>query len=109
MLVIDKKKDIGVLKSMGAEEGTLFRVFLWQGIYISLIGGGIGILCSILLVWSQQFFEWFSMENAIVSAYPVELLWSDILLTILTIVFLGTTISLYPASKASKTHIKAIN
>jgi ABC-type lipoprotein release transport system permease subunit len=109
MLVIDKKKDIGVLKSMGAEEGTLFRVFLWQGIYISLIGGGIGILCSILLVWSQQFFEWFSMENAIVSAYPVELLWSDILLTISTIVFLGTTISLYPASKASKTHIKAIN
>ena len=109
MLVIDKKKDIGVLKSMGAEEGTLFRVFLWQGIYISLIGGGIGILCSILLVWSQQFFEWFSMENAIVSAYPVELLWSDILLTVLTIVFLGTTISLYPASKASKTHIKAIN
>ncbi len=109
MLVIDKKKDIGVLKSMGAEDGTLFRVFLWQGIYISLIGGGIGILCSILLVWSQQFFEWFSMENAIVSAYPVELLWSDILLTILTIVFLGTTISLYPASKASKTHIKAIN
>tara|TARA_Y100000385_G_scaffold191866_1_gene198430 strand:+ start:5804 stop:7018 length:1215 start_codon:yes stop_codon:yes gene_type:complete len=109
MLVSDKKKDIGVLKSMGAEDGTLFRVFLWQGIYISLIGGGIGILCSILLVWSQQFFEWFSMENAIVSAYPVELLWSDILLTILTIVFLGTTISLYPASKASKTHIKAIN
>lgn len=109
MLVIDKKKDIGVLKSMGAEEGTLFRVFLWQGIYISLIGGGIGILCSILIVWSQQFFEWFSMENAIVSAYPVELLWSDILLTVLTIVFLGTTISLYPASKASKTHIKAIN
>ena len=109
MLVIDKKKDIGVLKSMGAEEGTLFRMFLWQGIYISLIGGGIGILCSILLVWSQQFFEWFSMENAIVSAYPVELLWSDILLTVLTIVFLGTTISLYPASKASKTHIKAIN
>ncbi len=109
MLVIDKKKDIGVLKSMGAEDGTLFRVFLWQGIYISLIGGGIGILCSILLVWSQQFFEWFSMENAIVSAYPVELLWSDILLTILTIVFLGTTISLYPASKASKTHIEAIN
>ena len=38
MLVIDKKKDIGVLKSMGAEEGTLFRVFLWLGIYISLIG-----------------------------------------------------------------------
>ena len=109
MLVIDKKKDIGILKSMGAEEGILFRVFLWQGTYIALIGGGIGILCSMVLVWSQQYFEWFSMENAIVSAYPVELLWSDVMLTILTIVFLGTTISLYPAYKASKTPINAIN
>ena len=109
MLVIDKKKDIGILKSMGAEEGILFRVFLWQGTYIALIGGGIGILCSMVLVWSQQYFEWFSMENAIVSAYPVELLWSDVMLTILTIVFLGTNISLYPAYKASKTPINAIN
>ena len=109
MLVIDKKKDIGILKSMGAEEGILFRVFLWQGNYIALIGGGIGILCSMVLVCSQQYFEWFRMDNAIVSAYPVELLWSDVMLTILTIVFLGTTISLYPAFKASKTPINAIN
>ena len=109
MLVIDKKKDIGIIKSMGAEEGILFRVFLWQGTYIALIGGGIGILCSMVLVWSQQYFEWFSMENAIVSAYPVELLGSDVMLTILTIVFLGTSISLYPAYKAAKTPINAIN
>jgi ABC-type lipoprotein release transport system permease subunit len=109
MLVIDKKKDIGILKSMGAEEGTLFWVFLWQGTYSALIGGGIGILCSILLVWSQSYFEWFALENAIVSAYPVDLLWSDVTLTVLTILFLGSSISLYPAFKASKTSINAIN
>ena len=109
MLVIDKKKDIGMLKSMGAEEGTLVWVFLWQGTYIALIGGGIGILCSILLVWSQSYFEWFALENAIVSAYPVDLLWSDVTLTVLTILFLGSSISLYPAFKASKTPINAIN
>jgi lipoprotein-releasing system permease protein len=109
MLVIDKKKDIGMLKSMGAEEGTLFWVFLWQGTYIALIGGGIGVLCSILLVWSQFYFEWFALENAIVSAYPVDLLWSDVTLTVLTILFLGSSISLYPAFKASKTPINAIN
>lgn len=109
MLVIDKKKDIGILKSMGAEEGTLFWVFLWQGTYIALIGGGIGILCSILLVWSQSYFEWFALENAIVSAYPVDLFWSDVTLTVLTILFLGSSISLYPAFKASKTPINAIN
>ena len=109
MLVIDKKKDIGILKSMGAEESTLFWVFFWQGTYIALIGGGIGILCSILLVWSQSYFEWFALENAIVSAYPVDLLWSDVTLTVLTILFLGSSISLYPAFKASKTPINAIN
>jgi lipoprotein-releasing system permease protein len=109
MLVIDKKKDIGILKSMGAEEGILFRVFMWQGTYIALIGGGIGILCAMILVWSQSYFEWFEMENAIVSANPIELLWSDVTLTLLTILFLGTSISLYPAFKASKTPINAIN
>ena len=109
MLVLDKKKDIGILKSMGAQASTIRKVFLWQGSYIAIIGGGVGILLASLLVLSQQYFGWFKLENAIVEAYPIELLFKDLLLTFVTVSALGYLISIYPARKASKTPISKIN
>ncbi len=109
MLVLDKKKDIGVLKSMGAEEAVIRKVFVWQGSYIALIGGGIGLVLAILVVLGQQQFGWLQIENSIVEAYPVQLLFKDVFLTFVTVSFLGYIISLYPAIKAGKTEIKQLN
>jgi lipoprotein-releasing system permease protein len=109
MLVLDKKKDISILKSMGATEQTIRRVFMWQGSYIAIIGGGVGVLLASVLVWSQEYFGWFTMDNAMVMEYPVELLLNDVLLTFGTVVLLGYLISIYPARKASKTPISNIN
>jgi lipoprotein-releasing system permease protein len=109
MLVLDKKKDIGVLKSMGAEEGTIRKVFVWQGSYIALLGGGVGLILALLLVLGQQQFGWLQIENSIVDAYPVKVLFKDVFLTFLTVSILGYLISLYPASRAAKTEIKQLN
>ncbi len=109
MLVLDKKKDIGILKSMGAEEAVIRKVFVWQGSYIAIIGGAVGILLAAALVVSQQYFGWLNIQNAIVEDYPVKLLAKDILLTFVTVSVLGYLISLYPAYKASKTAISNIN
>ncbi|MFT6176389.1 MAG: ABC-type lipoprotein release transport system permease subunit [Bacteroidia bacterium] len=109
MLVLDKKKDISILKSMGTTEQTIRRVFMWQGSYIAIIGGGVGVLLASVLVWSQEYFGWFTMDNAMVMEYPVELLLNDVLLTFGTVVLLGYLISIYPARKASKTPISNIN
>lgn len=109
MLVLDKKKDIGILKSMGAEESTIRKVFVWQGSYIALIGGAVGILLAIGVVLSQQYFGWLNIQNAIVEDYPVKLLFKDIVLTFVTVSVLGYLISIYPAYKASKTAITNIN
>lgn len=109
MLVLDKKKDISILKSMGTTEQTIRRVFMWQGSYIAIIGGGVGVLLASTLVWSQEYFGWFTMDNAVVMEYPVELLFNDVLLTFGTVVLLGYLISIYPARKASKTPISNIN
>lgn len=109
MLVLDKKKDISILKSMGTTEQTIRRVFMWQGSYIAIIGGGVGVLLASTLVWSQEYFGWFTMDNAVVMEYPVELLFNDVLLTFGTVVLLGYLISIYPARKASKTAISNIN
>lgn len=109
MLVLDKKKDIGILKSMGAEESTIRKVFVWQGSYIAIIGGAVGILLAIGVVLSQQYFGWLNIQNAIVEDYPIKLLFKDIVLTFVTVSVLGYLISLYPAYKASKTAITNIN
>ena len=109
MLVLDKKNDISILKSMGTTEQIIRRVFMWQGSYIAIIGGGVGVLLASVLVWSQEYFGWFTMDNAMVMEYPVELLLNDVLLTFGTIVLLGYLISIYPARKASKTPISNIN
>jgi ABC-type lipoprotein release transport system permease subunit len=109
MLVLDKKNDISILKSMGTTEQIIRRVFMWQGSYIAIIGGGVGVLLASVLVWSQEYFGWFTMDNAMVMEYPVELLLNDVLLTFGTVVLLGYLISIYPARKASKTPISNIN
>ena len=109
MLVLDKKNDISILKSMGTTEQIIRRVFMWQGSYIAIIGGGVGVLLASVLVWSQEYFGWFTMDNAMVLEYPVELMLNDVLLTFGTVVLLGYLISIYPARKASKTPISNIN
>ena len=109
MLVLDKKKDIGILKSLGAQATTIRKVFLWQGSYIAIIGGGVGIILASILVLSQEYFGWFKMQNAIVDAYPIELLFKDVFLTFATVSILGYLISIYPARKAGKSPISNIN
>jgi lipoprotein-releasing system permease protein len=56
MVVLDKKKEIAVLKAMGASDSALLRAFLYQGAIIGLIGGSIGLalglsFCKVLLVY----------------------------------------------------------
>lgn len=109
MLVLDKKKDIGILKSMGAGEDTMRKVFMWQGSYIAIIGGASGILLAAALVLAQEYFGFITMDSAMVQEYPVKLLLRDIVLTFATVSILGYLISIYPSIKASKTPISNIN
>ena len=109
MLVLDKKKDIGILKSMGAGEDTIRKVFMWQGSYIAIIGGASGIVLAAALVLAQEYFGFITMDSAMVQEYPVKLLLRDIVLTFATVSILGYLISIYPSIKASKTLISNIN
>ncbi|MBR9859244.1 ABC transporter permease [bacterium] len=109
MLVLDKRRDISILKSMGAAKSTIRRVFIWQGSYIALIGGGVGLGLGILAVWLQDKFGLIELQNSIVDAYPVDMFWGDVLITFLTVLVLGYLISLYPAKRAANTAIEQLN
>ena len=97
MLIIEKKDDIGTLRSLGAPEPMTRRIFLLEGWLISLLGLVIGLVLGIVLVYLQQKFGFIRMPgNYIINAYPVILKASDIAWTILGVAGVGYLIALLP-------------
>ncbi len=94
MLMIDKRKDTEILKSMGADNRLIQKIFLNEGLLISVAGGIIGLLLGIILVLLQQqfgFVKFGSGGNYVVDAYPVLLKFKDVLLIFATILAVGCT------------------
>ncbi len=105
MLVIDKKGDISVLKSMGATDGLIRGIFFKEGLMIALIGAIVGIALGILVCWLQQSFGILKLGGEgtfVVNNYPVQMKTSDIILVFFTTLFLGAITSLFPSVKSSK-------
>jgi lipoprotein-releasing system permease protein len=103
MLVLEKQKDIAILKAMGALPGAIKRVFLLEGILWALMGGVTGLSIGIIVCLLQQKFELIQMgESFIVSAFPVEIHGADIVLVFATVMAVGLLIAWYPAIRATK-------
>lgn len=100
MLVIEKQGDMDTLRSLGAPESLLRRIFLAEGWLVSLLGMTIGLVLGIVLVLLQQRFGFVPMPgNFIVSAYPVVLKFTDILWTVLGVAGVGLLMALIPSRK----------
>ena len=94
MLMIDKRKDTEILKSMGADNRLIQNIFLNEGLLISVAGGIIGLLLGIILVLLQQqfgFVKFGTGGNYVVDVYPVLLKLKDVLLIFATILAVGCT------------------
>ena len=95
MLMIDKRKDTEILKAMGADNRLIHKIFMNEGLLISVAGGIIGLLLGIVLVLLQQQFGFVKFGtgggNYVVDAYPVLLKLKDVLLIFATILVVGCT------------------
>ena len=94
MLMIDKRKDTEILKAMGADNRLIQKIFMNEGLLISVVGGLIGLLLGIILVLLQQhfgFIKFGSGGNYVVDTYPVLLKLKDVLLIFATILAVGCT------------------
>lgn len=94
MLMIDKRKDTEILKAMGADNRLIQRIFMNEGLLISVAGGLIGLLLGVILVLLQQqfgFVKFGTGGNYVVDAYPVLLKFKDVLLIFATILVVGCT------------------
>jgi len=94
MLIIEKKKDIFTLSSMGAHSASIESIFVFEGILINFIGAVLGTLIGLALCWSQQQFGLIRMEGAMVDTYPVSIKWPDVIGIFTTVVIVGTLFSL---------------
>ena len=97
MLIIEKQGDIATLRSMGAGEKTIRRIFSLEGWMISLSGLAVGLIFGIGFSLAQQHWGFIKMPGSfIVQAYPIILSWSDILLTVSGVAVIGYLIALLP-------------
>lgn len=106
MLIIDKRQDVQTLRHLGASEKLIFRIFLYEGRFIALLGAVLGTGLGLLLCWLQQTFGILKLANAegnfIISAYPVSVHFSDVLLVFLTVIVVGFAAVWYPVKHLSR-------
>ena len=105
MLIIEKRDDIQTLRSLGAQDGLIRRIFVLEGWLISLVGLAGGLVVGIGFSALQQAFGFIKMPgHFVVQAYPIILSWSDILLTAVGVATVGYLIALLPVAAHNRTN-----
>ena len=90
MIILEKRNDMFTLRSMGANDLLINRIFLFEGWLISLLGMVAGVVIGLLLAFAQKTFGLIAMPgNALVDSYPVSVYWTDIVLIVATVVGIG--------------------
>ncbi|HEY5919498.1 MAG TPA: FtsX-like permease family protein [Chryseolinea sp.] len=104
MLALDKKRDITILASLGADSKLLQRVFITEGLLIAAIGTISGLLFGALIVVLQQNFNLVSMgmDSAVVDGYPVKMVLTDFVYVFVVMTIVTILISSRPATVASR-------
>jgi lipoprotein-releasing system permease protein len=108
MLVLEKKKDIQVLKSMGAEDGLIRKIFLTEGVLLAGIGTVSGLLLALLVYYLQTQFKLVPLEGStfLIDYYPIKLMGSDVFSVVLIVFIIGTLASWMPSFRASRQSIE---
>lgn len=105
MLAFEKKKDMAILKSMGAKAQTIKNVIFYEGLLLSLGGALTGIGLGTLICWLQMEYQLLKLKansTFVLKAYPVSFELSDFVAVFVTVVVLGFIASYYPARIAFK-------
>jgi len=108
MLIIDKKEDLFILRGMGAGPKLIRQIFLFEGWLISFFGAIIGTLLGLFICWLQIKFELVTLPGTgsfVISAYPVKVIFSDILIILGIVWGIGFVASWYPVKFISHRYL----
>ncbi len=112
MLVADKKSDIAVLRTIGASPKSIMTIFIVHGLSIGIVGTIAGVIAGVitginletLIPWAENLFstEFFPDDIYIISKFPAELVWDDVIKIAIASTVLSLLATIYPAWRASK-------
>jgi len=104
MLVMEKGRDIAILKSMGATSGSIMKIFFFQGLIIAISGTILGVLGGLGLCDLLARYKFIKLPAGVypMSTLPVKVLPSDVTIVAVSAIIITLTATLYPSWKASK-------
>lgn len=111
VMILDKVKSIGILRTIGITKMSLLKLLLVKGFRISLLGAFLGTSISLILLLSQHYFEIIKLDGSIyyIDSLPIAFNWSYFVIVNIFTILLGTIVSLLPAYVSVKIDIiKAI-
>lgn len=107
MTVIEKKRDVGILRAMGVTEKSILKIFMYEGLLIGLAGTLVGSFLGYLICFLQLKFKIYPLDplQYKIDALPIEIQVSDFFFVTLAALGLSFLAALYPARKAARVNI----
>jgi lipoprotein-releasing system permease protein len=107
MLIIEKERDIEILKSLGADNNLIQKIFIFEGWLISIFGAFSGLILGFIICWLQQRFGLVKLnsESLIMQSYPVVIKLQDFIIVPVTVLLIGYWAAWYPVRFLTKKYL----
>jgi lipoprotein-releasing system permease protein len=107
MLIIEKERDIEILKSLGADNNLIRKIFIFEGWLISIIGALAGIILGFIVCWLQQTYGLIKLnsQSLIMDSYPVVMKLKDFIIVPVTVLLIGYWAAWYPVRFLTKKYL----
>ncbi|MCX6332794.1 MAG: FtsX-like permease family protein [Bacteroidia bacterium] len=107
MLIIEKERDIEILKSLGADNDLIRKIFIFEGWMISIIGAFTGLLLGFIVCWLQQTYGFVKLqgETLIMDYYPVVMKLREFIIVLGTVLLIGFWAAWYPVRYLTKKYL----
>ena len=112
MLILDKKKDMRTLRSLGANDKLISGIFIIEGSMISILGAFTGIVLGVTVCLVQEKFGIISFgnsENFVIDSYPVDIIASDVAVVFATVIAVGLVAMGIPVNYLTKRLLSSEN
>ncbi len=104
MTIVEKRKDIAVLRAIGAKANFIRKIYLLEGSIIGIIGAISGGIIGLALCYGQIHYKWFKIDDTkyIMDSIPVLVRYSDVIAIVLISILIAILSAYYPSIRASK-------
>jgi lipoprotein-releasing system permease protein len=108
MLIIEKERDVEILRSLGADNNLIRKIFIFEGWLISIIGAVSGIILGFIICWIQQTYGLIKLQSTslIMNSYPVVMKAVDFIIVPGTVLLIGYWAAWYPVRYLTKKYLR---